>query len=131
MVSDWELLERVKKAGGRFVVINGVSSVNVALERLGLDLAHVIFLTLHARDPQSLDDVLPLVKKRVLLIFPPPTGVSEMGKALLEKVGNCRVEILQNLTLNNESRWSGDLIALENLGEISDLSIMAVDCRHA
>ncbi|MFN7106462.1 MAG: precorrin-6y C5,15-methyltransferase (decarboxylating) subunit CbiE [Pyrobaculum sp.] len=130
MVSDWELLERVRRGGGQPIVINGVSSINVALERLGLDLAHVVFLTHHASNPQPLDEVLLLVKKRVLLIFPPPKGLRETARVLLEKIGNCRAEVLQDLTLPSERRWGGDLVNLAVLDEeFSDLSILAVDCR--
>ena len=133
VVSDWEFLGRIKNAVGRFELINGVSSLNVALGALGLDMAHIVFVTMHASSPQDPIAVAKcLVRERAFVIFPPPrgSGPAEVARSLLSAgLAGCKAWVLEELTVGDKV-WSG---ALEELADappnFSDLSIVVVDCR--
>lgn len=132
-VSDWELLQRIKKLQVPHAVIHGVSSLNVALGRLGLDAADVIFATLHAANPRDLTEVEPVLKTRVLVAFPPPTpdGPTQLAKTLVERgMAKCRATVLQDLTLPTEKTWQGTVEQLAATQErYSTLTAVAIDCR--
>ncbi len=61
-----ELLQRVRQLT-HFEVVSGVSSVNIALAKAGLDLAQVVVVSQHARTPQQLPNC-----GRGLVIIPRP-----------------------------------------------------------
>jgi len=129
LVSDWELLERVRALGVDFEVVNGVSSVNVALGRVGLDLAQVVFLTMHASRPQDVAEVACVAKSRALVIFPPPGGIRRLAEALISLgMGKCRAVVLENLTLPGERVWRGSVEEMAEL-DAGDLTAVVVDCR--
>jgi len=95
-VSDWELMRRVGALGVPYEVVSGVSSINVALARLGLDLTQVVVVSQHAQEPQP----LPFECSRHLLIIPPPRGVKRLVEEL--KARGCEVWVLEDLTLPTE-----------------------------
>nr|WP_287069439.1 cobalt-precorrin-7 (C(5))-methyltransferase [Pyrobaculum sp.] len=132
-VSDWEFLERIKAFKADVVVINGVSSLNVALARLGLDMAHIVFATLHARSPQDLRPLVAILHHRVLIAFPYPTadGPQRLARELIALgATGCKATVLENLTLKDEQIWQGGLEELSReTRHFSDLSVVAVDCR--
>jgi len=92
-VSDRELMERVRALGVPFKVVSGVSSVNVAPARLGLDLAQVV-VSQHARRPQPLP---PAECSRHILVIPPPGGVQKVVEEL--RARGCEPVVLEDLTL--------------------------------
>ncbi|MEM1568530.1 MAG: precorrin-6y C5,15-methyltransferase (decarboxylating) subunit CbiE [Thermofilaceae archaeon] len=132
-VSDWELLQRLREAGVEYKIVHGVSSALVALGRVGLDLAQVVFVSLHASTPQSVDDVLALANTRALLIFPPPTasGPAEVATELVKRgLGRCAAVVLEDLTLASEKIWRGSVEELSKAGgPFSYMSALVVDCR--
>jgi cobalt-precorrin-7 (C5)-methyltransferase len=95
-MSDWELMERVRALGVSFEVVSGVSSVNVALARLGLDLVQVV-VSQHAREPQPLP---PAECGRHILVIPPPGGVQKVVEEL--RARGCESVVLEDLTLPTE-----------------------------
>jgi cobalt-precorrin-7 (C5)-methyltransferase len=119
-VSDWELMARIRALGVPFEVINGVSSVNVALTRAGLDLAQVVVVSQHANNPQRLESC-----GRHILLIPYPT--QEGLRAAVEELRriNCgEIWLMENLTLPDES--------VRPLGEIVDpspLTIIVAKCN--
>jgi len=120
-VSDWELMERVRALGVPFEVVSGVSSVNVALARLGLDLAQVVVVSQHAREPQPLP---PAECGRHILVIPPPGGVQKVVEEL--RARGCEPVVLEDLTLPTER------VAPPGEGEPSaDLVIVAARCGSA
>jgi cobalt-precorrin-7 (C5)-methyltransferase len=117
-VSDWELMERVRALGVSFEVVSGVSSVNVALARLGLDLVQVV-VSQHAREPQPLP---PAECGRHILVIPPPGGVQKVVEEL--RARGCESVVLEDLTLPTER--------VAPAGEPSaDLVIVAARCGSA
>ncbi|MEL9990085.1 MAG: precorrin-6y C5,15-methyltransferase (decarboxylating) subunit CbiE [Thermoproteus sp.] len=134
-VSDWEFVERIKRNARKVEVINGVSSLNVALVRLGLDLAHVVFLSQHASNPQDIFAAAPCLRDRALVVFPRPTrdGPTEVARALTSMgLARCKAWVLQDLTTDREEIWSGTVgdLAREKR-DFSQLSIVVADCREA
>lgn len=124
-VSDWELLDRVRELGVPFEVINGVSSLNLALARAGLDMAHVVFITQHARSPQSLSDAA--LPGRSLVVFPPldAKGRSELWEEL-KRFSQCKILLMERLSLPGERVV--ELKEREQLLNASDLSAVVVKC---
>ncbi len=102
-VSEWELLQRVRQLT-HFEVVSGVSSVNIALAKAGLDLAQVVVVSQHARTPQQLPNC-----GRGLVIIPPPT--LEQVQNLIEslKSRGCRGWLMEDLTLPTERTTSIDV----------------------
>lgn len=133
-VSDWEFLERIRETAGDFAIVHSVSSINVALGKLGLDLAHVLFVSMHASSPQDpLEAARLAARKRALVIFPPPRpdGPVEVAKRLAPEFAKCRAWVLEELTIADRI-WRGTVEELTNAeGRFSDLSIVVVDCRDA
>jgi len=131
MVSEWELIRRVSSLGVPYQVINGVSFMNVALAKIGLDASHVLLVSQHARTPQ------PIPRNctgRGIIIIPPPDpegrkSLAESLRSLLDR--GCRVTLLENLTLPDER------ITELNHGNVdsavigsSQLSAIAVVCGN-
>ena len=92
-----------------------ISSVQVALARLKVDLTEVVVVDCHARDFDS--DLLDLLKYRHLLIL-------AHSRFSLEKLGRRRVKVLENLCMEGERVVEGyaDSIDLE-----SDYTIIFVE----
>ena len=137
-VSEWELMARIKAAanrsGAEIEVVPGVSSVSVALARLGLDLAHVIFASLHARNP-DIDDLIKAASTgRTLVVFPYPSP-QRLAEILVGAGCEGRATVLERLTMSGErvTRFTS-LAELARSGEtFSDLAIVVVEdvkCRH-
>jgi cobalt-precorrin-7 (C5)-methyltransferase len=125
-VSDWELMERVRALGVPLEIISGVSSVNVALARAGLDLARVVVVSQHAREPQPLP---PPECSRDLVVIPPPDVEAVRRVALELRSRGCDVWLMEDLTLPTES-----VRRVEGLGDTrpaSSLVILVGKCAHA
>ncbi|GAB6947677.1 cobalt-precorrin-7 (C(5))-methyltransferase [Vulcanisaeta sp. JCM 16161] len=108
-VSERQLMNKLRSLaeeyGVELVIIPGVSSILHALSLLGRDLADVVFITLHERNPRFEEIALFAGLGRDLLILPPPysDGIGELARELIKHYGdNHEVFILENLTLNNE-----------------------------
>ena len=99
-------------------MVSGVSSVNVAPARLGLDLAQVV-VSQHAKGPQHLP---PAECSRHILVIPPPGGVQKVVEELRARV--CEPVVLGDLNLPTER--------VAPPGEPSaDLVIVAARCESA
>ena len=135
-VSDFQFVEKVKKVaselGYEVEVIPGVSSVNAVMGRLGLDLANVIYYTMHVRGDEGelfkgLEEILKCRGYRKLILFPPPDskGVSRVAKFLLERLGDVEAVVLERVTFPDEKvirTKLSDLLDYEN----PDLVVMVV-----
>jgi len=136
-VSDWQFVEKIKSISVdknvKVKIISGVSSLNVLLARLGLDMNFIGFVTLHIRGDvsKSLNEILEIVKmKRVAIVIPEPygDGPQRVAKYLYQTGLNCRVIVVENLTYENEiERKYDSLLSLINDNHtFSDLTIMAI-----
>ncbi|WP_202320660.1 cobalt-precorrin-7 (C(5))-methyltransferase [Archaeoglobus neptunius] len=97
------------------IIEPGISSVQVALSRLKVDLTEVAVVDCHAREFD--EELFELVRYRHLLIL------ADRGFAI-SKLGRRRVVILENLCMGGERVWEG--MAVD--GEImSDHAIVFVE----
>jgi cobalt-precorrin-7 (C5)-methyltransferase len=113
-VSDWELMGRVRALGVPFEVINGVSSINVALAKAGLDLTQVVVVSQHAKSPQPLP--MSDCGRNLVVIPPPDTDGVKRAIAEVRSLG-CRPLIMEDLTLPSETvrPAEGDVSVKSNL----------------
>ena len=128
-----ELVERVRQRADEVELIPGISSVQMACVRLGLQREESIFLTLHAREgyEESLEEAADVLKasKRNLIMLPRPFDIMPADVArLLSERGispETSVHVLQRLSLPDESIKQFTLASLsEETTEFSDLSIL-------
>ncbi|WP_338603747.1 cobalt-precorrin-7 (C(5))-methyltransferase [Sulfolobus tengchongensis] len=136
-VSDWQFVEKIKNLcedkGVKVHIISGVSSLNILLAKLGLDMNFVGFVTLHVRGDTSkmLSDIISILKMgRVAVVIPEPykDGPQRVAKFLYENNLNCRIVVFERLTYDGESvREYDSVVSLinETYG-FSDLVIMAI-----
>ncbi|QGA53459.1 cobalt-precorrin-7 (C(5))-methyltransferase [Sulfolobus sp. E5-1-F] len=136
-VSDWQFVEKIKNIAAskdvKVHIISGVSSLNIALSRLGLDISFIGFVTLHVRGDisKSLNDLLNILKMgRVAVVIPEPykDGPQKIAKFLYDNNLNCRIVIFEKLSYDDERRRDyDDLVSLLNENyEFSDLTIVAI-----
>ncbi|MEM0200770.1 MAG: cobalt-precorrin-7 (C(5))-methyltransferase [Saccharolobus sp.] len=136
-VSDWQFIEKIRNMaadkGVKVKIISGVSSLNVLLAKLGLDMAFIGFLTLHVRGDISkmLNEILEILRiGRVAVVIPEPykDGPQRIAKFLYENNLNCRIIVFEKLSYEDEkSREYDNLVSLINDNyEFSDLVIMAI-----
>lgn len=136
-VSDWQFIEKIRNIaadkGVKVEIISGVSSLNVLLAKLGLDMAFIGFLTLHVRGDISkmLNEILEILRiGRVAVVIPEPykDGPQRIAKFLYENNLNCRIIVFEKLSYEDEkSREYDNLVSLINDNyEFSDLVIMAI-----
>ena len=132
-VSARELLARVRRRAGHVELIPGISSVQVAMARIGISLEDTVFITLHQRKESSseLEELLHYLKegRRHIILLPRPFDL--MPDAIAEHLlkagvpGDRPVTVYQRLTLEGEKQWSGGLQECGAITEeFSDLSIM-------
>lgn len=136
-VSDWQFIEKIRNMaadkGVKVKIISGVSSLNVLLAKLGLDMAFIGFLTLHVRGDISkmLNEILEILRiGRVAVVIPEPykDGPQRIAKFLYENNLNCRIIVFEKLSYEDEkSREYDNLVSLINDNyEFSDLVIMVI-----
>ncbi|MEM3204063.1 MAG: cobalt-precorrin-7 (C(5))-methyltransferase [Saccharolobus sp.] len=136
-VSDWQFIEKIRNMaadkGVKVKIISGVSSLNVLLAKLGLDMAFIGFLTLHVRGDISkmLNEILEILRiGRVAVVIPEPykDGPQRIAKFLYENNLNCRIIVFEKLSYEDEkSREYDNLESLINENyEFSDLVIMVI-----
>lgn len=136
-VSDWQFVEKIRNLcadkGVKIEIISGVSSLNIALAKLGLDMNFVGFVTLHVRGDnyRMLNDVINILKmNRVAIVIPEPykDGPQRLAKFLYERNLNCRVIVFEKLTYDDEKvKQYDNLVSLINeTYQFSDLVIMAI-----
>ncbi|AOL16801.1 precorrin-6y C5,15-methyltransferase (decarboxylating) subunit CbiE [Sulfolobus sp. A20] len=136
-VSDWQFVEKIRNICAdknvKVTIISGVSSLNVLLAKLGLDMNFIGFVTLHVRGDISdyLRNILQILEMgRVAIVIPEPynDGPQRVAKYLYQNGLNCRVAVFEKLTYENESlRYYDNLISLINDSHnFSDLTIMAI-----
>jgi len=136
-VSDWQFVEKIRNLcadkGVKIEIISGVSSLNIALAKLGLDMNFVGFATLHVRGDnyRMLNDIINILKmNRVAIVIPEPykDGPQRLAKFLYERNLNCRVIVFEKLTYDDEKvKQYDNLVSLINeTYQFSDLVIMAI-----
>ncbi|MGC9104943.1 MAG: precorrin-6y C5,15-methyltransferase (decarboxylating) subunit CbiE [Thermoprotei archaeon] len=135
-VSDYQFVEKVKAVanshGYTVEVVPGVSSVNALMARLGLDLAKVVYLTMHVRASEEelfneLRRLLECKGERSIVLFPPPDGrgVERVAKFLLRELGDAEVWVAERLTYSDEKLVRFKLSELEGYRN-SDLVAMVI-----
>ncbi|MEM2204226.1 MAG: cobalt-precorrin-7 (C(5))-methyltransferase [Sulfolobales archaeon] len=135
-VSDWQFVEKIRglclSKKIPMEIVPGVSSVNVALAREGLDLANTIFVSLHRSGFIDYNEILRgLALGRVVVVFPEPypDGPQRIARFLI-KAGfekDRRVRVYEKLTFPDEvsSEYSVEGLANEHKG-FSDLSVVII-----
>ena len=132
-VSAKELLDRVRRRVDHVELVPGISSVQIAMARLGISLEDVVFITLHKRDgvESALEELVSYLKdgRRNIILLPSPYDLMPAGIAsgIVEKgvPENRKMTVFQRLTLNDEQAWNGsagECAAVTT--DFSDLSIM-------
>ncbi|MEM1610141.1 MAG: cobalt-precorrin-7 (C(5))-methyltransferase [Sulfolobales archaeon] len=132
-VSDWQLMEKLRKLcrsyGIECEIIPGVSSLNTALSREGLDMAEIIFISLHAEGAERYyEEIIKATSiGREIVVFPEPyrDGPQRVARYLVSKGLKGTVKIYENLTYKDEHVYE---YKLEDLAkeerEFSDLCVM-------
>jgi cobalt-precorrin-7 (C5)-methyltransferase len=135
-VSERQLMVKLRALANEYgvsiTVIPGVSSITRALSIVGKDLADVIFITLHERNPDFEELSKYVGLSRDLLIFPPPyrDGIAMVAKELLKHLGfDHEVYVLENLTLSTERVTVLRLGQLLNYEASTDLVILYVPLK--
>lgn len=112
-VGEANLLKRLKvlcsKSKTECIFVSGVSPLNLALARIGIDLSEVFFVSLHTL--HNIDENLKLLKRiaglgRYIVIYPRYEAhwVKKVANVLLESIGcDPSVHILTRLTMKGES----------------------------
>jgi cobalt-precorrin-7 (C5)-methyltransferase len=135
-VSERQLMAKLKALANEYgvsiTVIPGVSSITRALSIVGKDLADVIFITLHERNPDFEELGKYVGLGRDLLVFPPPyrDGIAMVAKELLKHLSfDHEVYVLENLTLSTEKVTVLRLGQLLNYETSTDLVILYIPLR--
>ena len=132
-VSAKELLDRVRRRVGHVNLVPGISSVQIAMSRLGISLEDVVFITLHKRDgvESALEELVYYLKdgRRNIILLPSPYDLMPAGIAagVVEKgvQANRKMTVFQRLTHEDEQSWSGSISECAAITtDFSDLSIM-------
>jgi len=135
-VSERQLMVKLRALANEYgvsiTVIPGVSSITRALSIVGKDLADIIFITLHERNPDFEELSKYAGLGRDLLVFPPPyrDGIAMIAKELLKHLGfDHEVYVLENLTLSTERVTVLRLGQLLNYEASTDLVILYIPFR--
>jgi len=135
-VSERQLMVKLRTLANEYgvsiTVIPGVSSITRALSIVGKDLADIIFITLHERNPDFKELSKYVGLGRDLLVFPPPyrDGIAMVAKELLKHLGfDHEVYVLENLTLSTERVTVLRLGQLLNYEASTDLVILYIPFR--
>jgi len=135
-VSERQLMVKLRTLANEYgvsiTVIPGVSSIIRALSIVGKDLADIIFITLHERNPDFEELSKYVGLGRDLLVFPPPyrDGIAMVAKELLKHLGfDHEVYVLENLTLSTERVTVLRLGQLLNYEASTDLVILYIPFR--
>ena len=132
-VSAKELLDRVRRRVDHVELVPGISSVQIAMARLGISLEDVVFITLHKRDgvESALEELVSYLKdgRRNIILLPSPYDLMPAGIAsgIVEKgvPASRKMTVLQRLTHNDEQSWNGSVGECADITtDFSDLSIM-------
>lgn len=132
-VSARELLERVRRRVDNVELIQGISSVQIAMSRTGISLEDAVFITLHKRADAAteLEELVHYINegRRHVILLPRPFDLMPAGIAqgLLDAGvrGGLPMRAYQRLTLDGEKQWSGTILECSLIEEeFSDLSIM-------
>jgi len=132
-VSAKELLDRVRRRVDHVDLVPGISSVQIAMSRLGISLEDVVFITLHKRDgvESALEELVSYLKdgRRNIILLPSPYDLMPAGIAagVVEKgvAANRKMTVFQRLTHDDEQSWSGSVDECAAITtDFSDLSIM-------
>lgn len=112
-----------------YVVIPGVSCVQIAFARLGEGWEDATILSLHGR---KMGDLALSIKKssKVFLFTDPSFPPEKIAASLLEQgVENRRAIVMENLTYPNERMIDTDLIHLRGMGGFG-LNVMIIRREH-
>nr|WP_148682266.1 hypothetical protein [Pyrobaculum neutrophilum] len=105
-----------------FEVVNGVSSLNLALAKMGLDVAQVVFFSQHASRPQRLERC----GGRALAVFPPLDAEGRLR--LWEELRGCEVYLLERLSLPGERARRVE--SAEELVSADPLAVVVAKCLN-
>ena len=132
-VSAKELLDRVRRRVDEVDLVPGISSVQIAMSRLGISLEDVVFITLHKRDgvESALEELVYYLKdaRRHIILLPSPYDLMPAGisAGVIEKgvPASRRMTVFQRLTHEDEQSWNGSIAECAAITtDFSDLSIM-------
>ena len=132
-VSAKELLDRVRRRVDDVHLVPGISSVQIAMSRLGISLEDVVFITLHKRDgvEAALEELVYYLKdgRRNIILLPSPYDFMPAGIAagVIEKgvTASRKMTVFQRLTHEDEQSWNGSINECAAITtDFSDLSIM-------
>jgi cobalt-precorrin-7 (C5)-methyltransferase len=128
-----ELLDRVRQRVDEVTLIPGISSVQIACARLGLEMERSIFITLHARgaNEDTVKEAVDAIKsrRRNVIMLPRPFDLmpADIAKLMVKQdvSPDNSVKVLQRLSLEDESVREFTVGSLSNAPEeFSDLTIM-------
>ncbi|MGC9049498.1 precorrin-6y C5,15-methyltransferase (decarboxylating) subunit CbiE [Pyrobaculum sp.] len=125
-VSDWELMRRIRSLGVPYEVVSGVSFLNVALARAGLDAAHVVLISQHASEPQEIAEC---GDRALVIVTPPdPQGRRRLAERLRRySERGCAIYLMEDLTLPTERVF---LAVPDDVTKAGALSAVVVNCSH-
>ena len=132
-VSAKELLDRVRRRVDDVHLVPGISSVQIAMSRLGISLEDVVFITLHKRDgvESALEELVYYLEdgRRNVILLPSPYDLMPAGIAagVIEKgvTASRKMTVFQRLTHEDEQSWNGSINECAAITtDFSDLSIM-------
>ena len=132
-VSAKELLDRVRRRVTHVDLVPGISSVQIAMSRLGISLEDVVFITLHKRDgvESALEELVYYLKdeRRNIILLPSQYDLMPAGIAagVIEKgvPADRAMTVFQRLTHEDEQSWNGSIMECAAITtDFSDLSIM-------
>lgn len=130
--------ELCSRYGVRYSVVSGVSSLNIALARVGIDIAEAVVVSMHSsRDVErELDSLKQFIRLgRYVVLYPKPSGkwVREIAGRILRSIEcDARVHLLQRLSFENEITVVETLSKLAS-GEqqIDSYTIIVIEpCSH-
>ncbi|EZQ10696.1 MULTISPECIES: precorrin-6y C5,15-methyltransferase (decarboxylating) subunit CbiE [Acidianus] len=135
-VSDWQFIEKIKERCRirdlPLEITPGVSSLNYALSREGIDMATIIFFTLHVRGDVNkyLEQAVEISRiGRTIALIPEPyaDGPSRVAKYFLSKGIKFRAVVYQRLSYPDEKREEFlDEDLANTLEKFSDLTFMFI-----
>ncbi len=138
-VSDWQFMEKLRTlCRSRSIiceVISGVSSLNVALSKEGLDMAEIVFITLHAEGAEKYyEEILRILpSRRKIVVFPEPyrDGPQRVARYLIDRGFKGIATIYENLTYQDEQSYE---YKLEDLAKekraFTDLCVLILEIEH-
>ena len=128
-----ELIDRIRNKVDQLNLIPCVSSAQIAAVRSGLKMEESIFVTLHKRLDDDLEELNRYLNEgqRDMIVIPRPFDLMPQGIAagLISSGQNPSriVRVYQKLSMEDEMTWEGSLLELaEYETEFSDLSIIVI-----